>query len=160
MLLYWLLRPHLESICQKGSELEERNYMELSDCSSVDSSTLSTSYDTNGCGLNLKATELRLGLPGVNFVSNSGPKVGYSKEISGVQPPEKEAITQNADQESSSNRAGSGSPATKAQVVGWPPIRSFRRISWLLLRITIKKWMEKVDLLPSSLRSPWMVLHI
>ncbi|XP_060173343.1 auxin-responsive protein IAA9-like isoform X2 [Lycium barbarum] len=166
-----------ESICQKQSELKERNYMELSDCSSVDSSTVSTSNDNNGCGLNLKATELRLGLPGSRsperitepcplgssklderlpyplhpakdltgnkrvfsdamdgfpegkFVPSSGAKVGSRKETSDAQPPKKEAITQNAVQErpcavneSSSNRA-----ATKAQAVGWPPIRSFRK---------------------------------
>lgn len=55
----------LGSICIKGSALKERNYMGLSDCSSVDSCNISTSSeDNNGCGLNLKATELRLGLPG------------------------------------------------------------------------------------------------
>lgn len=55
----------LGSICKKGSAFKERNYMGLSDCSSVDSCNISTSSeDNNGCGLNLKATELRLGLPG------------------------------------------------------------------------------------------------
>ncbi|MCD7445790.1 auxin-responsive protein [Datura stramonium] len=182
----------VESICHKGWEIKERNYMELSDCSSVDSSTVSTSNDNSGCGLNLKATELRLGLPGSQsperntepcplvsiklderllfslrpakdndfsvsqktvvtgnkrvfsdamdgfpegkFVPNSGPKVGSRKDTSGAQPPKDEATTQNAVQErpcavneSSLNRAGSSSPANKARVVGWPPIRSFRK---------------------------------
>lgn len=54
----------MESICQNGSQLKERNYMGLSDCSSVDSSTISTSSEDNNVSLNLKATELRLGLPG------------------------------------------------------------------------------------------------
>lgn len=39
--------------------------MGLSDCSSVDSSTISNvSEGNNGTSMNLKATELRLGLPG------------------------------------------------------------------------------------------------
>ena len=54
----------MDSIHQNVSELKERNYMGLSDCSSVDSSTISTSSADNSCSFNLKATELRLGLPG------------------------------------------------------------------------------------------------
>lgn len=54
-----------ESTCQNGSVFKERNYMGLSDCSSVDSSTVSNTSEANdGSCLNLKATELRLGLPG------------------------------------------------------------------------------------------------
>uniref|UniRef100_M1A7J3 Auxin-responsive protein n=1 Tax=Solanum tuberosum TaxID=4113 RepID=M1A7J3_SOLTU len=183
----------LGSICKKGSALKERNYMGLSDCSSVDSCNISTSSeDNNGCGLNLKATELRLGLPGSQspergeetcpvsstkvdekllfplhpakdtafsvsqktvvtgnkrgfsdamdgfsegkFLSTSGVKAGDTKETSRVQPPKmKDANTQSTVPEApsavneASNRAGSGAPATKAQVVGWPPIRSFRK---------------------------------
>lgn len=44
--------------------LKERNYLGLSDCSSVDSSAVSSLSDENKSNLNLKATELRLGLPG------------------------------------------------------------------------------------------------
>ncbi|KAK8716560.1 hypothetical protein V6N13_043866 [Hibiscus sabdariffa] len=47
-----------------GLGLKERNYLGLSDCSSVDSSAVSSSPDNNKNNLNLKATELRLGLPG------------------------------------------------------------------------------------------------
>ena len=52
------------SVCLNNSELKERNYMGLSDCSSVDSSAPSLSDDESKSKLNLKATELRLGLPG------------------------------------------------------------------------------------------------
>ncbi|XP_061351397.1 auxin-responsive protein IAA9-like isoform X1 [Gastrolobium bilobum] len=52
-----------ESVCLKNLELKERNYMGLSDCSSVDSSVPSFS-DESKSKLNMKATELRLGLPG------------------------------------------------------------------------------------------------
>ncbi|XP_012469726.1 auxin-responsive protein IAA9 isoform X1 [Gossypium raimondii] len=49
--------PSVECISENGIGLKERNYLGLSDCSSVDSSGVSSN-------LNLKATELRLGLPG------------------------------------------------------------------------------------------------
>ncbi|KAF8410664.1 hypothetical protein HHK36_003196 [Tetracentron sinense] len=54
----------VDSICQNDSGLKERNYMGLSDCSSVDSSAISSLSEENKSSLNLKATELRLGLPG------------------------------------------------------------------------------------------------
>lgn len=54
----------LDSVCKNGSELKERNYMGLSDCSSVDSSTISSTSEYSRSGLNLKATELRLAPPG------------------------------------------------------------------------------------------------
>ncbi|KAF3781582.1 Auxin-responsive protein [Nymphaea thermarum] len=44
--------------------LTEHNYMRLSDSSSGDSSAVTTGLDEKGDGLNLKATELTLGLPG------------------------------------------------------------------------------------------------
>lgn len=56
--------PSLDSISHNGTELKERNYLGLSDCSSVDSSTVPSMSDEEKDKLNLKATELRLGLPG------------------------------------------------------------------------------------------------
>ncbi|GER30745.1 auxin-responsive protein [Striga asiatica] len=53
-----------DCITQNTLGLKERNYLGLSDCSSVDSSTVSSSPDEGKTNLNLKATELRLGLPG------------------------------------------------------------------------------------------------
>ncbi|KAL2471513.1 Auxin-responsive protein IAA9 [Abeliophyllum distichum] len=194
----------LESICRNGSDLKEHNYLGLSDCSSVDSSNISiTSEDDSGRGLNLKATELRLGIPGsrspernsepcplnsvkldekllfplcpmktvvtgnkrgfsdamdgytegkdistleVNLIPsprpsvNSNVKVGSAKENPATQPAKmKEAMSQNAVEEiphtksenilNHVNRANNekSAPATKAQVVGWPPIKQFRK---------------------------------
>lgn len=51
----------VDSVFPNNTKLKEDDYMGLSDCSSVDSSAPSFSDD---CKLNLKATELRLGLPG------------------------------------------------------------------------------------------------
>ncbi|PSS17325.1 Auxin-responsive protein [Actinidia chinensis var. chinensis] len=202
----------MDSICHNGSELKERNYMGLSDCSSVDSSTISTMSEDNSGSLKLRATDLRLGLPGSQspergpelcllssakldektlfplhpskednymlpqktvvsgnkrgfsdamdgfsegkFAANSeinamlstkatskfGMNCGTLKDNYGTQPATvKEIVPQHASQErlraaneNGPNRSGApntngGSPATKAQVVGWPPIRSFRK---------------------------------
>ncbi|KAF5195948.1 Auxin-responsive protein [Thalictrum thalictroides] len=54
----------LDSICQNGAGFRERNYMGLSDSSSVDSSSISSLSEEKKSSMNLKATELRLGLPG------------------------------------------------------------------------------------------------
>lgn len=53
-----------DCISQIGSGLKERNYFGFSDCSSVDSSAVSSVPEESKNNLNLKATELRLGLPG------------------------------------------------------------------------------------------------
>lgn len=72
--------PSLDSISHNGNALKERNYLGLSDCSSsVDSSSVPSMSDVKKDNLNLKATELRLGLPGSqsperdsdNYVSSS-----------------------------------------------------------------------------------------
>ncbi|XP_022751149.1 auxin-responsive protein IAA9-like isoform X2 [Durio zibethinus] len=55
--------PSVDCMSQNGLGLKERNYLGLSDCSSVDSSGVSSLPEDNK-NLNLKATELRLGLPG------------------------------------------------------------------------------------------------
>lgn len=200
----------LDSSRQNGSVFKERNYMGLSECSSVDSCTISNMSDgSNGSCLNLKATELRLGLPGSQsperdselcLVSStkldekplfplhplkdgnglnlqraitSGNKRGFSdvmdgfsegkfsevnvmlsprpslnssvksvsaKETTSTQAAKlKEVVPQSTVQErprtvneSVSNRVGAtnnntGAPAPKAQVVGWPPVKSFRK---------------------------------
>lgn len=170
--------------------LKERNYLGLSDCSSVGSSTVSNMCDENKINLNLKATELRLGLPGsesperdhTNFHSAkldekplfplvsvkenvcsmsgvSGNKRGFSDTVEGnwmfsandsessknlmlssglggTKPVvAKDATSKVAQSKSTAcghNNKINGSdnnnaPIAKAQVVGWPPIRSFRK---------------------------------
>lgn len=188
-----------ESTCQNGTVFKERNYMGLSDCSSVDSSTISSTSEANdGSCLNLKATELRLGLPGSQSPERdssvclkssskldekplfplhpvkdgnyslsqraitSGNKRGFSdamdgfsegkflsssevnamlspgaipaKDITGSQATKmKETIqerprtTNEGITNSVAGNNNSGAPATKAQVVGWPPVKSFRK---------------------------------
>ncbi|KAF5454322.1 hypothetical protein F2P56_023995 [Juglans regia] len=72
--------PTVDSISQNGSGLKERNYMGLSDCSSVDSSAVSSLSEEKNNNLNLKATELRLGLPGSQSPERSSLNTGKLDE--------------------------------------------------------------------------------
>ncbi|KAL5556663.1 hypothetical protein UlMin_038899 [Ulmus minor] len=216
--------PPIDCISQNGSGLKERNYLGLSDCSSVDSSQVSNLSVENKNNLNFKATELRLGLPGsqsperepelcllspgkldekllfpllpskdgicssqknavlgnkrgfsdtmngfsevnksvyaeaewrfhaggsdsestqsvgqVKFSGNSGINVMLPSRASAAQPAIRKEVPTKVVQERShapngvsDNHIGasnSSAPAAKAQVVGWPPIRSFRKNS-------------------------------
>ncbi|XP_061336872.1 auxin-responsive protein IAA9 [Gastrolobium bilobum] len=182
--------------------LKERNYLGLSDCSSVDScaSTVASLSDEKKGNLNLKATELRLGLPGSQsperdtepdlyslsstkldekplfpllptkdgicsssqkavvsgnkrgfadtmdgfsqgkFTGNTGINVMVSPRPSGAQLTTMKEMPSKVLQERPCAANGTGhnhtgasisgsAPASKAQVVGWPPIRSFRKNS-------------------------------
>lgn len=181
----------MESIFQKSPGLTERNYFGLSDCSSVDSSAVSGISEVKRNNLNLKATELRLGLPGsqsperdteINLTNSdsldvkplfpllpskdgicssspklivSGNKRGFSDTIEGnwMFPSSitdsdssklqgkgttttttqsamiKDTTTSKQTQNTLNkvNNSSSNPPAAKAQVVGWPPVRSFRK---------------------------------
>ncbi|KAH9612275.1 hypothetical protein KSS87_019103 [Heliosperma pusillum] len=182
------------------SGLKEHNYFGLSDCSSVDSSNVSSlSEESNKVNLNFKATELRLGLPGSQSPERdpefcllssvkldekplfpltplkdgkacvSGSKRGFSDTMektpseanwmfnsagldSDVPKPvaqgkvsgnaclngmlnnrpvpnlgAPQASQKAAVQELPRSNSSTAAPAAKAQVVGWPPIRSFRK---------------------------------
>ncbi|KAK6125372.1 hypothetical protein DH2020_040889 [Rehmannia glutinosa] len=180
-----------DCITQNGLGLKERNYLGLSDCSSVDSSAVSSVPDENKNNLNLKATELRLGLPGSQSPERdsdfpllssvkldekqlfplapskdgicslsqktvvSGNKRGFADTVDGFSESKsnmfaegnwifktagsdsgqpklatKTEVPAKASQECNNKINGSNTnnpPAAKAQVVGWPPIRSFRK---------------------------------
>ncbi|XP_073011769.1 auxin-induced protein 22D-like [Typha latifolia] len=67
---------------------------------------------------NFKATELRLGLPGTNELDRTthARSKGVNKEFCTKRT---SSETENIDQDAA--------PAAKAQVVGWPPIQSYRK---------------------------------
>lgn len=147
--------------------LKERNYLLLSDCSSVDSSTIP---NVEKSILIFKATELRLGLPESQSPERatefgllsprtpdekllfpllpckdhknvvSGNKRGFSDtwdEFSGVKgsvrpgginmilSPKVKDVSKSIQEDRS--QAKNNAPAAKSQVVGWPPIRSYRK---------------------------------
>ncbi|EOA27465.1 hypothetical protein CARUB_v10023602mg [Capsella rubella] len=161
--------------------LKERNYLGLSDCSSVDSSTIHNRVpDVEKSNLIFKATELRLGLPesqsperetDFGLLSPRTPDekllfpllpskdtasatIGHKNVVSGnkrgfadtwdefssvkgsVRPgginmmlsPKVKDVPKSLQEERSHAKGGSNNaPAAKAQVVGWPPIRSYRK---------------------------------
>uniref|UniRef100_A0A1J3IBW1 Auxin-responsive protein n=1 Tax=Noccaea caerulescens TaxID=107243 RepID=A0A1J3IBW1_NOCCA len=156
--------------------LKERNYLGLSGCSSVDSSTIPNLVPQGDqkSNLNFKATELRLGLPDTSQSPEretdfglltprtpdekllfpllpskdhasaattghknvvSGSKRGFSDawESGGINMMLSPKITANTNKDvkksvQEERKTGSNNaPAAKAQVVGWPPIRSYRK---------------------------------
>ncbi|XAR49037.1 hypothetical protein NMG60_11032059 [Bertholletia excelsa] len=73
--------------------------------------------------LNLKATELRLGLPGTEETEK--------QHVSVVRSNKRASLDKVEDGGSSSHLDAKTAPAAKAQVVGWPPIQSYRKNSFL-----------------------------
>ncbi|CAH8388220.1 unnamed protein product [Eruca vesicaria subsp. sativa] len=118
----------LPSVDKEG--LKERNYLGLSDSSSVDSSTIPNVSDKKS-SLNFKATELRLGLPESQSPQREtdfgllSPRTPDEKLLFPLLPCKDHASGHKRGSlaKSDSNNA----PAAKAQVVGWPPIRSYRK---------------------------------
>ncbi|CAM8900996.1 unnamed protein product [Rhodiola kirilowii] len=187
----------MDQTTQNAMDIKERNYLALTDCSSLDGSAEYRLLGGNKSNFNLKATELRLGLPGSQSPEReqdqclnsgklmrnnsflllpskegvcssplkivfSGNKRGFSDVMernwmfpgtgskSVIQPPvapklagqpvtvrdaapnEKTVAGKGvmANKIAASNKdSDSNAPATKALVVGWPPIRSFRKNS-------------------------------
>ncbi|XP_076894190.1 auxin-responsive protein IAA27-like [Bidens hawaiensis] len=132
----------------------EHDYIGLSDASrSSESSNISSDQNEPNNVFNLKATELSLGLPGFSknvgattknfmlgakrgFADVSGKWVlkGGSEAQLGVNGGFEKSQTLTPDvkpvedkKKGSGNENGSAQPSAKAQVVGWPPIRSFRK---------------------------------
>ncbi|XP_050217021.1 auxin-responsive protein IAA4 [Mercurialis annua] len=79
-------------------------------------------YDNH---LNLKATELRLGLPGTEM--NEEQSVSCAR--SNKRPLPEMTRDETATNSKSDNDYTETAPAPKAQIVGWPPIRSYRKNS-------------------------------
>ncbi|XP_019181297.1 PREDICTED: auxin-responsive protein IAA4-like [Ipomoea nil] len=75
--------------------------------------------------LNLKATELRLGLPGTEECEKE--MVSSAKNKNKRALPESDCDEE--DCESKANSDAKASPVAKAQIVGWPPVRSYRKNS-------------------------------
>jgi len=77
----------------------------------------SLSYES-GHDLNLKATELRLGLPGT--ADEAPEKQFFPNKRTSSEMINSALDSDNADQETCA-------PPSKAQVVGWPPVQSYRK---------------------------------
>ncbi|XP_077254159.1 auxin-responsive protein IAA16-like [Tasmannia lanceolata] len=114
--------------------------------------------------LNLSATELTLGMPGG---SRSGPeteicgkntgKRGYSETVdlnlgsSGIEPRGRELCDHSKNSPESQASCAGRPPVAKAQVVGWPPVRSFRKnalksCTYVKVAVDGAPYLRKVDL--------------
>ncbi|CAK8571858.1 unnamed protein product [Lathyrus sativus] len=91
--------------------------------------------------LNLKATELRLGLPGsdddheveklpsnFSIIRNNKRSSPESTEVESINKT-KTNNTSNDDSDITNDDQDNAPPPSKAQVIGWPPIRSYRKNS-------------------------------
>ncbi|KAK9146511.1 hypothetical protein Sjap_006414 [Stephania japonica] len=81
--------------------------------------------------LNLKATELRLGLPGSqeeDQVVNT--KCNNKRSLAEMGDREDQSSENNSSVSDARDHQQHSAPASKQQVVGWPPVRSFRRNSF------------------------------
>ncbi|XP_023536968.1 auxin-induced protein 22D-like [Cucurbita pepo subsp. pepo] len=78
--------------------------------------------------LNLEATELRLGLPGTSPDNQSSPINSNKRAL----PSDDQNLPDSARENNSdpTKCTPENPPPTKAQVVGWPPVRSFRKNSF------------------------------
>uniref|UniRef100_A0A6M2ETS6 Auxin-responsive protein n=1 Tax=Populus davidiana TaxID=266767 RepID=A0A6M2ETS6_9ROSI len=79
--------------------------------------------------LNLKATELRLGLPGSDEPEkpSTTPSVRSNKRASPEISEESRSKGSSSVSSNVENGERDSAPLAKAQVVGWPPIRSYRK---------------------------------
>ncbi|KAK6239125.1 hypothetical protein QUC31_004594 [Theobroma cacao] len=78
--------------------------------------------------LNLKATELRLGLPGSDEPEKqSTPCIRNNKRSSSEISEESRSKSSYCVTEAGNDDHQDTAPPVKAQVVGWPPIRSYRK---------------------------------
>ncbi|CAN4091200.1 unnamed protein product [Withania somnifera] len=75
--------------------------------------------------LNFKATELRLGLPGTDDQESDQEMLSNSKINNKRALPESDHHDEDCESKSSSDVKTP--PVTKAQIVGWPPVRSYRK---------------------------------
>ncbi|XP_071940527.1 auxin-induced protein 22D-like [Coffea arabica] len=76
--------------------------------------------------LNLKATELRLGLPGTDESEKESASCTKNNKRSLPECAEESAKNDDLDAQHGDCEAA---PAAKAQIVGWPPVRSYRKNS-------------------------------
>ncbi|KAK4482305.1 hypothetical protein RD792_009458 [Penstemon davidsonii] len=87
------------------------------------------------CKLDFEETELRLGLPGEKSINANYGKRGYSETVDlklnlsskEIGLDKTDLNENNLDKVKNCSNDSVKPPAAKAQVVGWPPVRSFRK---------------------------------
>ncbi|XP_010249884.1 PREDICTED: auxin-responsive protein IAA1 [Nelumbo nucifera] len=110
-------------------------------------------------GLNFKETELTLGLPGESRtqaeIVSKNSKRGFSETVDlnlgSSSSSETRGRSQVEEQGESEAPCAGKPPASKAQVVGWPPVRSFRKnalksCTYVKVAVDGAPYLRKVDL--------------
>ncbi|XXG76688.1 hypothetical protein AAC387_Pa08g0988 [Persea americana] len=88
-------------------------------------------YETD---LNIKATELRLGLPGTySSEAQMVPATKCKKRVLADIVDERRSKSNSMEDDDEEAK-----PATKAQIVGWPPIRSYRKNSFQARKMDVE----------------------
>ncbi|XP_058105463.1 auxin-induced protein 22B-like [Magnolia sinica] len=81
--------------------------------------------------LTLKATELRLGLPGTDSFETQTPSISRGNKRTLAETMAEECRAKTNPMEANDGESDQeAAPVAKAQVVGWPPIRSYRKNSF------------------------------
>ncbi|XP_008811586.1 auxin-responsive protein IAA1-like [Phoenix dactylifera] len=112
-----------------------------------------SSTESEVSGLDYEETELKLGLPGGSRIAGSEPekKRGFAETVDlslAGEPRSRDP----GDRSTDGLVSGAGKPpAAKAQVVGWPPVRSFRKnalksCTYVKVAVDGAPYLRKVDL--------------
>ncbi|OIW07769.1 hypothetical protein TanjilG_12895 [Lupinus angustifolius] len=102
-------------------------------------------------GLNLKETELCLGLPGGGSeveTPRANGKRGFSETVDlKLNLPSKEDLNENLKNVSKEKTLlnDPAKPPAKAQVVGWPPVRSYRKNVMMAQKVNSEECNEKTS---------------
>ncbi|PKU75904.1 Auxin-responsive protein IAA1 [Dendrobium catenatum] len=107
--------------------------------------TAKSSTESDVSGLDYEETELKLGLPGSSRIAGSEleRKRGFSETVD---------LKLGGSESSDTRSSGAGKlPANKAQVVGWPPVRSFRKnalksCTYVKVAVDGAPYLRKVDI--------------
>ncbi|KAK8581244.1 hypothetical protein V6N13_144283 [Hibiscus sabdariffa] len=114
--------------------------------------------ETDAAGLNYEATELTLGLPGKSRVTSDGgarvgSKRGFSEtvDLSLGEKKDSNKLGQTQTQSQIDAREAAKSPGSKAQVVGWPPVRGYAKrgkksCKYVKVAVDGAPYLRKVDL--------------
>ncbi|KAK6914931.1 AUX/IAA domain, partial [Dillenia turbinata] len=138
----------LSHVCsyKETEELRQRK-------SQANGKILRMSSESDNSSMNFDETALTLGLPGKSRPSvgeKSGVKRGFSKMVD-LNLHQKQSNDQENDGSQVEVAEPANSPASKAQIAGWPPVRTFRKntvksCKYVKVAVDGAPYLRKVDL--------------
>ncbi|KAJ0971270.1 hypothetical protein J5N97_019229 [Dioscorea zingiberensis] len=116
--------------------------------------TARSSTESNVSGLDYEETELKLALPGASRTpaADADRKRGFSETVADLSLGASRTDSRAGDCSDDSQASAAGKPpAAKAQVVGWPPVRNFRKnvlksCTYVKVAVDGAPYLRKVDL--------------